>query len=235
MRVNLEIFTADFLSHMELLSASSVSLSRHFILTLIHIIVHIVYRICRNKRPPKTVIFQRGEYIKPMAFDGWFFKGGSTQNRWALVDDFSKGGVHKTDGLWWVLECFLLLLKIRHPGRLFRQIRYIFVHIVCVVVDIIEHLTVHIVYIVAASLTKTLEIERVLLYNATFSYSKKIRKNRKSTVNMLRKKPGKKWQKWKRMVFVDHFCRSFHGTEIGKLLRLKIHNGILLGDFFVSI
>ena len=42
------------------------------------------HRICRNKRPPrnkrspKTVIFQRGEYTKPMAFDGWFFKGGST-------------------------------------------------------------------------------------------------------------------------------------------------------------
>ena len=35
----------------------------------------------QNKRPPKTVIFQRGEYTKPMGFDGWFFKGGSTQNR----------------------------------------------------------------------------------------------------------------------------------------------------------
>ena len=43
------------------------------------------------------VIFQRGEYIKPMAFDGSFFKGGSTQN-------------------WWVLECILLLLKIKRPG-----------------------------------------------------------------------------------------------------------------------
>ena len=49
------------------------------------------HRICRNKRPPrnnrppKTVIFQRGEYTKPMAFDGWFFKGGSTQNRWLLM------------------------------------------------------------------------------------------------------------------------------------------------------
>ena len=32
----------------------------------------------------------------------WFFRGGSTQNRWALMGDFSKGGVHKTDGLWWV-------------------------------------------------------------------------------------------------------------------------------------
>ena len=68
-----------------------------------------MYRICRNKRPPRnkyppnTVIFQRGEYTKPMGFDGWFFKGGSTQNRWALMGDFSKGGVHKTDGLWWVI------------------------------------------------------------------------------------------------------------------------------------
>ena len=56
----------------------------------------------------KWVIFQRGEYIKPMAFDGWFFKGGSTWNRWLLVGDFSKGGVHKTDRLWWVLECFFI-------------------------------------------------------------------------------------------------------------------------------
>ena len=71
------------------------------------------------------VIFQRGQYTKPMGFDGWFFKGGSTQNRWILMGDFSKGGVHKTDGFWWVLECFLLLLKIKRPGRLFRQIRYI--------------------------------------------------------------------------------------------------------------
>ena len=29
----------------------------------------------------------------------WFFKGRSTQNRWVLMGDFSKGGVHKTDGL----------------------------------------------------------------------------------------------------------------------------------------
>ena len=34
------------------------------------------------------VIFQRGEYTKPTAFDGWFFKGGSTQNRWAVMGDF---------------------------------------------------------------------------------------------------------------------------------------------------
>ena len=72
------------------------------------------YRICRNKRPPrnrhppKTVIFQRGEYTKPMAFDGWVFKGGSTQNRWVLMGDFSKGGVHKTDGFRWVLEFFFI-------------------------------------------------------------------------------------------------------------------------------
>ena len=71
------------------------------------------YRICRNKRPlrnkrpPKTVIFQRGEYMKPMGFDGWFFqrgeymkpmgfyrwffKGGSTQNRMAFNEWFFKG------------------------------------------------------------------------------------------------------------------------------------------------
>ena len=46
----------------------------------------------------------------------WFFKGGSTQNRWGLMGDFSKGGVHKTDGVWKIL----LLLKIKRPGRLFR-------------------------------------------------------------------------------------------------------------------
>ena len=49
------------------------------------------------------VIFQRGEYTKPMGFDGWFFKGRSTQNRWALMGDFSKGGVHKTEGFSWVI------------------------------------------------------------------------------------------------------------------------------------
>ena len=51
------------------------------------------------------VIFQRGEYMKPMDFDGWFFKGGSTWNRW-------------------LLEIVLLLSKIERPGRLFRQIRH---------------------------------------------------------------------------------------------------------------
>ena len=41
--------------------------------------------------------------MKPMGFWWGFFKGGSTQNRWALMGDFSKGGVHKTDGLWWMI------------------------------------------------------------------------------------------------------------------------------------
>ena len=88
----------------------------------------------------KTVIFQRGEYTKPMAFDGWFskggvhktdgfwwviFKGGSTQNQWAFDGWFSKGGSTQNrwafDGFW---NVFLWLLKIKRPGRLFRQIRY---------------------------------------------------------------------------------------------------------------
>ena len=47
-----------------------------------------------------------GEYTKPMGFDGWFFKGK-----------------HETDGVSWVLECFLLFQKIKDPGRLFWQIR----------------------------------------------------------------------------------------------------------------
>ena len=55
----------------------------------------------------------------------WVFKGGSKQNRWVMMEDFSKGGVHKTDGSWWFLELFLLLLKIKRPGRLFWQIRYL--------------------------------------------------------------------------------------------------------------
>ena len=33
----------------------------------------------------KQWVFKGGEYIKPMGFGGWFFKGGSTQNRWALT------------------------------------------------------------------------------------------------------------------------------------------------------
>ena len=33
----------------------------------------------------------------------WFFKGGSTQNRWPLMGDFWKGGVHKTDGFCWMI------------------------------------------------------------------------------------------------------------------------------------
>ena len=42
--------------------------------------VNFLYRICRNKRPPKTVIFQRG-------------------------------GVHETDGFWWILENFFIASK----------------------------------------------------------------------------------------------------------------------------
>ena len=45
------------------------------------------------------VIFQRGEYTKPMGFNGWFFKGGTTQNQWVVMGGFFKGGVHKTYGL----------------------------------------------------------------------------------------------------------------------------------------
>ena len=71
------------------------------------------------------MIFQRGEYMKPMGFDGWFSKGGSTQNRWLLMGDFPREEYTKPmafDGLWNLL---LMLLKIKHPGRLFRQIRYV--------------------------------------------------------------------------------------------------------------
>ena len=43
--------------------------------------VHISYlpkqTLTQSMRPPKIVFFQRGEYTKPMGFDGWFFKGGS--------------------------------------------------------------------------------------------------------------------------------------------------------------
>ena len=52
---------------------------------------------------------------------GDVFKGGSTQNRWLLMGDFSKGGVHKTDGFW---NVFLLLLKVKRSGCLFRQTRF---------------------------------------------------------------------------------------------------------------
>ena len=46
------------------------------------------------------VIFQRGEYTKPMGCDGWLFKGGVHKTDGLWMGDFSKGGVHKTDGLW---------------------------------------------------------------------------------------------------------------------------------------
>ena len=71
----------------------------------------------------------------------WFFPGGSTQNRWILMGDFSKGGVHKTDGFWWGIfqrgeytkpmafdgfwNVFLLLLNVKRPGRLFQKIQWL--------------------------------------------------------------------------------------------------------------
>ena len=64
-----------------------------------------LYRICRNKRPPQTAIFQRGEYIKPMGFDGWFFQRGEYTKPMGFDGWFFKGGggVHKTNGFWWVI------------------------------------------------------------------------------------------------------------------------------------
>ena len=35
-----------------------------------------VYPVPDKNSPPKTVIFQKGEYTKPMGFDGWFFQRG---------------------------------------------------------------------------------------------------------------------------------------------------------------
>ena len=43
-----------------------------------------------------------------MGFDGWFFKGGSTQNRWLLMG---------------FCNVFFLHLKIKRPGRLQRSTR----------------------------------------------------------------------------------------------------------------
>ena len=53
---------------------------------------------------------------------GDFSKGGVTQNRWALMGDFQRGEYIKPMGFGMF---FLLLLKIKRPGRLFRPIRYI--------------------------------------------------------------------------------------------------------------
>ena len=83
------------------------------------------YRIFRNKRPPKTeiskggvhktdgfwwVIFQRGEYMKPMACDGWFFKGGEYTKPMAFDGWFFKGGEYTKpvgfDGFWNVFYWF---------------------------------------------------------------------------------------------------------------------------------
>ena len=63
----------------------------------------------RNKRPLKTVIFQRGEYTKPKGSNGRFFQWGRYTKPMGC------------DGFW---NVFLLLLKIKRPGCLFRQIRY---------------------------------------------------------------------------------------------------------------
>ena len=58
-----------------------------------------------------------------------FFKGGvhKTDGLWWVI--FQRGGVHKTNGFWRVLKCFSLLLKIKRPMRLFGQIRYIDFHV----------------------------------------------------------------------------------------------------------
>ena len=48
-----------------------------------------------------------------------FSKGGVHKTDWIVMGDFSKGGVHETDGFWWVSGIFLLLLKIKRPGRYF--------------------------------------------------------------------------------------------------------------------
>ena len=53
-------------------------------------------------RPPKTVIFQRGEYTKPMGFDGWFFKGG--------------GEGKKIDGIWLGFGVCFIASKSEAPG-----------------------------------------------------------------------------------------------------------------------
>ena len=100
------------------------------------------YRICQNQRPPKTGIFskggvhktdgfwwvwifQRGDYTKPMGFDGWFFKGGTTQNRWSLMGlDFLKGEYTQPmgfDGFW---NFFCCLWKLSTQGVYFGKIRY---------------------------------------------------------------------------------------------------------------
>ena len=56
-------------------------------------------RIFRNKRPPQNKRPPRNKCSSKTMI----FKGGSTQNRWLLMDEFSRGGVHKTDGFWRVM------------------------------------------------------------------------------------------------------------------------------------
>ena len=64
------------------------------------------------------VIFQRGEYTKPMGFWWVIFQRGEytkpvgSDGFWNLfLSDFSKGGLQRPDGVWWVSEFFLWLSK----------------------------------------------------------------------------------------------------------------------------
>ena len=101
------------------------------------------HRICRNKRSSKTVMFSKGGVHKTDGF--WlimFSKGGVHETdgfRWVI---FSKGGVHKTDGFW---NVFLLLLKIKHPGRLCRQIRYTMFIVWCIFTFVALKDTLHVI------------------------------------------------------------------------------------------
>ena len=52
----------------------------------------------------------------------WCCSPRSTEKKFRLLPA-SSTKVHKTDGFWWILQGPLLLLKIKRPGRLFRQIR----------------------------------------------------------------------------------------------------------------
>ena len=59
--------------------------------------------------------FQRGS-TQTMVFDGWFFKGGSTQNRWKI---FKGGEYTKTHGFWWGFGIFYCFLKLSARGVYF--------------------------------------------------------------------------------------------------------------------
>ena len=61
---------------------------------------------------PKYTLIKNSDFFKGGSTQNqWvlindFSKGGSRQNRWGLMGDFSKGGVHKTDGFWYFFYCF---------------------------------------------------------------------------------------------------------------------------------